>query len=218
MNVFGQSERSWRKGRKRAVSPIIATILLVAITVVLAAVLYVLISGLTHGTGSAPIGSAFAAGNAVGSNTVGSASSAPTACPTTSTATLGPLLKSGEWTYTLSVESSSVNFGQLGMEVKTSGGAIATASTSAAGFYVLNTAGVVVACGIGGLAQTSWSYPTATLTTGAVTSSTPLTTLYTIVIDTGSSAPANPWAGQGYSFIGVGVGSYSGTTSPVPLP
>ena len=52
MNVFGKSERSWRKAQKRAVSPIIATILLVAITVVLAAVLYVLISGLTHGPGS----------------------------------------------------------------------------------------------------------------------------------------------------------------------
>ncbi|MGA8604587.1 MAG: archaellin/type IV pilin N-terminal domain-containing protein, partial [Thermoplasmata archaeon] len=45
-------------------SPIIATILLVAITVVLAAVLYVLISGLSSGgVGSKPIGSAFSAGN-----------------------------------------------------------------------------------------------------------------------------------------------------------
>jgi flagellin-like protein len=47
MNVFGKRENGWRKGRKRGVSPIIATILLVAITVVLAAVLYVLVSGLT---------------------------------------------------------------------------------------------------------------------------------------------------------------------------
>ncbi|HTT72650.1 MAG TPA: archaellin/type IV pilin N-terminal domain-containing protein, partial [Thermoplasmata archaeon] len=45
MNVLAAKERSWRKARKRAVSPIIATILLVAITVVLAAVLYVLITG-----------------------------------------------------------------------------------------------------------------------------------------------------------------------------
>jgi flagellin-like protein len=64
MNVFGQSERSWRKARKRGVSPIIATILLVAITVVLAAVLYVLISGLTHGTGSTPLGTAIGFGSA----------------------------------------------------------------------------------------------------------------------------------------------------------
>ena len=67
MNVWETNKRSWRKARKRAVSPIIATILLVAITVVLAAVLYVLISGLTHGPGNTPIGSAFTAGNAVSS-------------------------------------------------------------------------------------------------------------------------------------------------------
>ena len=59
MNVFGKRARSWRKARKRGVSPIIATILLVAITVVLAAVLYVLISGLTKGPGSAPITGAY---------------------------------------------------------------------------------------------------------------------------------------------------------------
>ncbi|MGA9839763.1 MAG: archaellin/type IV pilin N-terminal domain-containing protein [Thermoplasmata archaeon] len=74
MNVFGQSARSWRKARKRAVSPIIATILLVAITVVLAAVLYVLISGLTHGPGSAPLGTNFGWGqpdNATGTAIIG---------------------------------------------------------------------------------------------------------------------------------------------------
>jgi flagellin-like protein len=47
------------------VSPIIATILLVAITVVLAAVLYVLISGLTHGAGAAPLGTNFGYGTAI---------------------------------------------------------------------------------------------------------------------------------------------------------
>ncbi|MGB7124802.1 MAG: archaellin/type IV pilin N-terminal domain-containing protein [Thermoplasmata archaeon] len=76
MNVFGQSARSWRKARKRAVSPIIATILLVAITVVLAAVLYVLISGLTHGPGSAPLGTNFGWGqpdNATGTAIIGCA-------------------------------------------------------------------------------------------------------------------------------------------------
>ncbi|HTT44533.1 MAG TPA: archaellin/type IV pilin N-terminal domain-containing protein [Thermoplasmata archaeon] len=74
MNVFGKNERTWRKARKRGVSPIIATILLVAITVVLAAVLYVLISGLTHGTGSAPLGTNFAWGtpvNATGTQPTG---------------------------------------------------------------------------------------------------------------------------------------------------
>ena len=54
--------RHWRKTGRRGVSPIIATILLVAITVVLAAVLYILISGLTKGPGNTPLGSALAVG------------------------------------------------------------------------------------------------------------------------------------------------------------
>lgn len=69
MNVFGEKKRSWRKARKRGVSPIIATILLVAITVVLAAVLYVLISGLTTGPGNAPLGSHFGWGAPVNTTT-----------------------------------------------------------------------------------------------------------------------------------------------------
>jgi len=44
----------YRRNHKRGVSPIIATILLVAITVVLAAVLYVLVSGLTRTGASTP--------------------------------------------------------------------------------------------------------------------------------------------------------------------
>ncbi|MGC2035317.1 MAG: archaellin/type IV pilin N-terminal domain-containing protein [Thermoplasmata archaeon] len=50
-----QRKVPWRRNkRQRGVSPIIATILLVAITVVLAAVLYILISGLTGGSSSKP--------------------------------------------------------------------------------------------------------------------------------------------------------------------
>jgi flagellin-like protein len=52
---FNASRARVRKAGRRGVSPIIATILLVAITVVLAAVLYVLISGLTSSTATAPI-------------------------------------------------------------------------------------------------------------------------------------------------------------------
>src|SRR5579859_2382502 len=60
MNMRTMSQRRWRKKSKRGVSPIIATILLVAITVVLAAVLYILISGLTKGPGNTPLGTALA--------------------------------------------------------------------------------------------------------------------------------------------------------------
>ncbi|MGC8656610.1 MAG: archaellin/type IV pilin N-terminal domain-containing protein, partial [Thermoplasmata archaeon] len=38
--------------KKKGVSPVIATILMVAITVVLAGVLYVMVMGLMHGPGS----------------------------------------------------------------------------------------------------------------------------------------------------------------------
>jgi flagellin-like protein len=63
------SSRAPRLGRRRkradrAVSPIIATILLGAITVVLAAVLYILISGLAVGTAAEPLGTSFAWGQA----------------------------------------------------------------------------------------------------------------------------------------------------------
>ncbi len=58
-----------RKSGRRGVSPIIATILLVAITVVLAAVLYVLISGLTGSTAAAPISLAPAITGSGGSGT-----------------------------------------------------------------------------------------------------------------------------------------------------
>jgi flagellin-like protein len=63
MNELTMSQRRWRKKAKRGVSPIIATILLVAITVVLAAVLYILISGLTKGPGNTPLGTALALSN-----------------------------------------------------------------------------------------------------------------------------------------------------------
>lgn len=62
--------RSYRRKHKRGVSPIIATILLVAITVVLAAVLYVLVSGLTKSGASTPYEVVMTATNqATGTNT-----------------------------------------------------------------------------------------------------------------------------------------------------
>ncbi len=208
MNVLGQRERSWRKSRKRAVSPIIATILLVAITVVLAAVLYVLISGLTHGPGSTPIGSAFTAGN-------------PTSSICTSTYTYAANgCKGGDYIYTLTIETSTISFASILMEVKTSSGAIVTVA-SVGGFSVMTISGVVAAqmtTASTTLAMTSTfgTYSAvATACNGApCTTSTSLTSIYTIVIDMGSGNPA----GLGYEFVGVGTGSYSGTTSPLSLP
>src|SRR5580658_5028567 len=118
MNVFGKSERSWRKARKRGVSPIIATILLVAITVVLAAVLYVLVAGLTHGPGTTPIGSAFATGHPTGGTCAAGSAQTLGAAPITGGC------KAGDFTYTLTVETSTVSMGSVLFEVRTGSGTV----------------------------------------------------------------------------------------------
>ena len=95
----------WRKqGKKRGVSPIIATILLVAITVVLAAVLYILISGLTKGPGNTPIGTALAIGTPIH-------------------ATAG----TGNW-YNASIASAGggITLGSMNFQFKTASGTIVT--------------------------------------------------------------------------------------------
>jgi archaeal type IV pilus assembly protein PilA len=204
MNVFGQKERSWRKARKRAVSPIIATILLVAITVVLAAVLYVLISGLTHGPGSTPIGSAFAFGTPV-SSTCTAAQVTAKLCVT-----------AGNFIYTIPVGTSSVTFSSILLEVKTSSGAT-FANTGAASFAVETISGTAAAyisiAAAAGLAMSA-TWPTANYASG-ITSSTSLTSLYSIVVDTGASTSQT---GNGLTIIALGTGSFGDSTAPVSLP
>ncbi len=221
MNVFGKSERSWRKAQKRAVSPIIATILLVAITVVLAAVLYVLISGLTHGPGSTPIGSAFTAGNPVASTCVAGAGQGGAAPAVATGLALGFSCITGHYTYTLTVEQSTVSFGSVLFELKTSGGGVYP-NAAAGSFSILNIAGAIVAteplAAAAGLAMpVTWtSYSAAQASNSVVyTTSVSLTSLFTIVIDTGS---ASATTGQGLSFVTLGTGSYSGTTGALSLP
>jgi len=79
---IGNAARSWhsagsvRHPSRRGVSDMVATILIVMVTVVLAAVLYILIAGLSHSAGAAPLGSAFTWGapvNATGVPTYGCA-------------------------------------------------------------------------------------------------------------------------------------------------
>jgi len=207
MNVFGKRERSWRKARKRGVSPIIATILLVAITVVLAAVLYVLISGLTHGPGNTPIGTAFSAGNAVSSVCASGATYATNGC------------KAGDYVYTLTVETATASFSSVLFEVKTGTGAVLVAA-SVGGFTVTTVSGAIAAqmtTASTTLAMTSTfgTYGASPICNGAACGpSTTFSSIYSIVIDMGTGNPT----GQGYSFVAVGTGSYSGTTSPLALP
>ena len=126
MNVFGEKKRGWRKARKRGVSPIIATILLVAITVVLAAVLYVLISGLTTGPGNAPLGSHFGWGS-----------------PTNQSGIKG--CASGTFCYQIDIASaSSVSMSQISLGMHSATGA-SIALPSGATITLNNTQGTEVA-------------------------------------------------------------------------
>jgi archaeal type IV pilus assembly protein PilA len=207
MNVLGARERSWRKAHKRAVSPIIATILLVAITVVLAAVLYVLISGLTHGPGSTPIGSAFAAGNPH----TGTCSAAGSGCTAVN-----------DFIETLTIEQSTVTFGSVLFEVTTSAGlawgcgstGTGTGAGTACAFSVITSTGTVVAssafvAGAGMVMSGGF-----TTYGGGVTSGSALSTgIYQIVIDMSGKGST----GLGLSLVVIGQGSYSGTTAPVAL-
>ncbi len=204
MNVWGVNARSWRKARKRAVSPIIATILLVAITVVLAAVLYVLISGLTHGPGNTPIGSAFAFGSPQGGT-----------CTATQATNL--ICTSGDQIFTFTIEQSTITLGSVQFEVKTPGGVALNAGTLAGGFAIQGITGSEVAQYV--VAKTvplamvgSWTSFGAGFTTA-----TPITTTMSFVVDSGS-LPAAWLPGQGNTVIGLGIGSYSGTTAGVTLP
>ncbi|MCI4372820.1 MAG: type IV pilin [Thermoplasmata archaeon] len=204
MNVWGMNARSWRKARKRAVSPIIATILLVAITVVLAAVLYVLISGLTHGPGNTPIGTAFA----IGAPISGSCTAAQVTAKICATA--------GDQIWTFTIEQSTITLSSVQFEVKSPGGT-ALGNTLAASFAIQTITGTEVAsyaiAAAAGLAMTaSWSH-----FAGSNTGSTPITTTMSFVVDTGVTT-ANWTPGAGNTVIGLGVGSFSGTTSPVTLP
>jgi flagellin-like protein len=205
MNVLGARERSWRKARKRAVSPIIATILLVAITVVLAAVLYVLITGLTHGPGSTPIGSAFAAGNPRSGTCAAGNTLAANGC------------KAGDFFETLTIEQSTVTYGSVLLEViVTSTGNAWAACAGACGMAILSTVGatqayvsIAAAAGMVMTGSNQFTYVAAGITSGSSLSAG----VYTISLDLGTTATT----GLGISFVAIGQGSYSGTTSAVAL-
>ena len=67
-----------------------------------------------------------------------------------------------------------------------------------------------LAAGAGLAMPTTW-----TTYTGTFTTSSPLNSLYTIVIDMGT---ATATTGTGLTFVALGTGSYSGTTSALSLP
>ncbi len=192
MNVLGEKRRGWRKARKRGVSPIIATILLVAITVVLAAVLYVLISGLTKGPGGTPLGTAFGFGT-------------PTQQTGPTGGTAGACAATHEC-YEIAIASASggLTAGELNLQVKNSLGATVSGviiyiDSFTTGNYLTGNSNPA----------TTW-----TATGTLLTSSTPLASTMTIWVDTGGSVAF----GAGWTITAFGTGSFSSSVGPQALP
>jgi flagellin-like protein len=185
---------SFRAGR-RAVSPIIATILLVAITVVLAAVLYVVITGFAHTSTPKPLGSAFFAGPAVQS--VG-------------TAQTNAFCQNKHFCYSIPIAEadSGLTLGELGFVVHTATGSVHIVAQSFAQVSIVNDKNVVQAftkiAKNGALDVTAWqNYAPGT------TGSTPLSNLQTIWLQFGNTK-ASPF-GQQQALEVLGTGSFSGS-------
>ncbi|MGA8604529.1 MAG: hypothetical protein WB788_05645 [Thermoplasmata archaeon] len=142
-----------------------------------------------------PIGPEFVVGNP-----------AAGVCPSAGTfATTGCL--AGDFVYNLTIEASTFNFGNVLFHVTSRNGTVVVATGGQPGFSILHTGGAVAAdfpAPGGVLAMTSgWSYAPRT------NSSTPLTSLYSILVDMGTSNPVE----RGYSFVEVGTGGAVGSST-----
>lgn len=190
--------------RHRGVSPIIATILLVAIAVVLAAVLYVLVTGLVHGPNTADIGTALAVGSPSGGK-CWTAGVTNHVCGT-----------AGDQLWNFSVQSSAVALGDVLIEIHTANGAIY--KTAVAGAFSIVPAGATAAIAYFSVSAGSGLAMTSGFTYAAgYSSSTKLTSTLSIVVGTGT--PASIWVtGQGNYLTIVGTDHYSGATAHTQLP
>jgi len=196
MSFSNPKGRSRRQGpfvrrKARGVSPIIATILLVAITVVLAAVLYVLVSGLTRTSTSTPYELGLAESNPSGPVTYSVITSmSPTSGLTTSAFGLKIVNPSG----------SSLPYGTIPAACKAYATPSASCTAPASGWY-----GVLV-----GSNGTAWAAYGASGWTGYATGTT------TIALNGGMTLwiiSASSYTGQDYvlSAFGTGTSSVSGS-------
>jgi hypothetical protein len=180
---------------------VLVVLVVVVVPIVLSVVLYSEVTG-PSSPGSTPIGSAFAAGNPVASSCT-SAMVSGNVCATV-----------GDFVYTLSVEQSSIELDDVQFEVHTPTGAIFT-NTGVGEFALVTFSGAVgafstVSSGTGLGMSGTW-----TVYSDGLESTSPLTNVFTIVIDMGQVAPTT---GMGLTFVAIGVGAYSGTTAPFALP
>jgi flagellin-like protein len=197
--LYGSQRSTSRSGRgstgRRGVSPIIATILLVAITVVLAAVLYVLISGLaSHGSASAPLGSELALGPAT---SMTGSTTTPAWCAS----------GHGCYSVTIASASTSLKLGEVAFAVKESTGSTHAVSGGTGQFDVVNSKGTVIANSTSiaagqPLEVSSWTYA------AGFSSSTMWSSQLTLCIEFGTGIP-NP-AGHGYVLEAYGVNGVQG--------
>jgi len=182
-------------GRGKAVSPIIAMILLVAITVVLAAVLYVMITGLANTTTTKPLGSAFYAGPA--SQTVG-------------TAQTNAYCQTKHYCYSVAIDEvgQGLTFGDLNFVVHSATGSVHIVTQNFAQISVVNDKNAVQAFSKiaknGAFEVTAWQTYSAGTTVG-----TPLSDLQTIWIQFGNTK-TSPF-GLGETLEVIGTGSFSGS-------
>jgi archaeal type IV pilus assembly protein PilA len=190
MQNWTRSQRRWRQKGRRGVSPIIATILLVAITVVLAAVLYILISGLTKGPGNTPLGTALAM------------------------STPNPGTNGTANIYTIGITpSSGLTAASLNFQVLSSTGAIQVLPAGST-VTILGPQACLVA--IYTFATQSWGNGPVTAAnhcTPVGTTSTVLTSGMQVILSTA----ATNLQGTGATLSAVGVSSFSGTVT-VSLP
>jgi len=118
----------------------------------------------------------------------------------------------GDYVYNVTIESSSIQFGEVVFKVTSSSGAPYVATGGTPGFSILNESGKMSArwsATDGNMTMSGgWSYSQGT------TSSTQLNSLYALEVDMGTVNPHD----LGYNFEAIGLGRFSGSTAIVGLP
>ncbi|MCI4372126.1 MAG: hypothetical protein L3K02_00555 [Thermoplasmata archaeon] len=187
-------------------SPIVAVVLVVVLVLTAAAILggfefgALAGRGFCHCPGDTPIGTAFRPG-------VPTAGQCPLDATFLSTGCQGP----ADFYYRVSIIDSTISFGSAWFFVQTPSGSIDVAP-SGLGFTILTENGAVAAqyaAAGGSMGMTSdWTFGS------GVVDGTPVLTSDYIVIDMGTQNPS----GLGLEFVAQAMGSYTGTTNPLPLP
>jgi flagellin-like protein len=198
---LGTPRRSLRHGR-RAVSPIIAMILLVAIAVVLAAVLYVFVAGMQHGAGSLPLGAELYAG--------------PSHPGTVGTPATNAFCQKGHYCYSIPIDEAGggIAFDNLNFQVMDSTGHVHVVSQSFAQIAIVSLSNTVLAS-----TKVSRNSPFDVTTWQTLAKSiplgTPLSDQQTIWVQFGNTK-TSPF-GQGHSLVIIGVNGFAGSLT-VSLP